>query len=922
MLDVITAEDIGKFPDKNVADALQRVPGVVIDRDGGEGSRMSIRGLSADLTLTELNGNFIASIDTPDSLSGTGTNDGTNARRSFNYLLLPSSLIASAEVYKSSEAKLDEGGVDGTVILRTRRPLDLKPWSGFVSAEGTTSDVSKKVEPQVTGFLSWHNPDSTFGVLVSATYQQRTNRRIGLYADWVWWTADAVAQPPVDVNGKPVKTNSYTFPAANRGATPVYSGLWLPGNIAASVRDEDRQRFGVQATAQWAPTPDFTLTGNYFGFKLKDDYKSYDNRIPDWMLSQGDYVVVAKERRNGLIDGGLTLDKSGTIGQAAQFSAFPGDTNGTRLPATLFQYPFIHGTYAKQETTSNTYDLNAEYHHEHFSLTAKGGYTESSGGPKELFSLGYYDFNIPYTDAASNFIPGNNAATTASWDLRNKKISFSPDLIKNLNSGIGFLEANDSRSQYTTNSLNEKYFQGDIVRKFDDSFFTSIDFGIKYRENRINRHLYRNVWYEPGTKTDYTFDANVTPKGDFVFLNNSVPLAGGKGFDSNVFPGIDFDAYRSYLQKTYGDPARNEETGFRYNIGEKILAGYLQADFHFANFRGNLGGRVINTKENETFPTRITRYIKFFDANMRILPPDQQYIISDTVQTGGSNRTDFLPSFNLAWQPRRDIVVRAAVSETIARPNFDQLGGAQDLSFYSPAYVADRVTITRGGWFGSGGNAKLKPSQAWQYDLGAEWYPTKQSLLGFTLFRKDVKNFIVPVQVDTTQVIDGQTVTIQNYATDANGTNAVSQGVELFAQHTFPFGVGFQANFTYNDTNQAAINFNGQNVGSSALTGSSKTQVNASVFYESDTILLRASYNRRGQRVNGLIRGLSVLTEPYQQLDLNAAYTFFNRFSLTASVINLTQEEERTNLGGDTNARLLNNSYTGRRVYFGASYKF
>ena len=922
VLDVITAEDIGKFPDKNVADALQRVPGVIIDRDGGEGSRVSIRGLSPDLTLTELNGNFIASIDTPDVLGGNGTTDGTNARRSFNYLLLPSSLIASAEVYKSSEAKLDEGGVGGTIILRTRRPLDLKPWSGFISAEGTIADTTNKVEPQASGFLSWHNPADTFGVLVSVTYQERTNHRVGLAADWQWWTSDPVAQPPVDVNGKPIKTNAGNFPAANRGATPVYSGLWLPDSVIGSVRDEDRRRLGVQATAQWAPTPEFTLTGNYFGFKLNDDYKAYEVRIPDWMLSQGDYVVVKNERRNGLVDGGLTLDKSGTIGTGAVFSAFPGGVNGTRPPATLFQYPFLHGSYAKQETISNTFDVGAEYHHDNLSFTAKGGYTESTGGPKEFFSLGFYDFKIPYTDAASNFIPANNAATSASWNLATRKLSFSPELIKNLNSGVLFLEANDSRSIFTTSALNEKYFQGDLTRKFEGSILSSIDFGVKYRQNRISRHLYRNVWYEPGTTTDYTFDGNSTPTSFPIFQPNSIPLAGGKGFDSNVVPGIDFDAYRNFLQKTYGNPVRNEEAGFKYDVSEDILAGYLQANYKFRNFRGNLGLRVVNTRENDTVPLRLTTYLKFFDANMKILPPDQQYVTTNTSQTNGSNRTDFLPSFNIAWEPRHDIVVRAAVSKTIARPNFDQLGGSQDISFYTAAYAADRPTLTRAGYFGLGGNAQLKPFEAWQYDLGAEWYPTKQTLLGFTLFRKDVNNFIVPLTINATQVINGQTVTIQDYATLANGTNAVSQGVELFAQHTFPFGVGFFANFTYNDTNQAAVTFNGQSVGSSALIGSSKTQVNASVFYESDKILVRASYNRRGQRTDGIERGLTILTEPYQQLDLNAAYTFLRRFSITASVINLTEEEERTNLGGDTNARLRNNVYTGRRVYFGASYKF
>lgn len=141
-VDVITAEDIGKFPDKNVADSLQRVPGVIIERDGGEGSRVSIRGLSSDLTLTQLNGNFIASADSGDP------------SRSFNYTLLPANMIASVDVFKSPEARLDEGGVGGTVILKTRRPLDLDPWSGFLSAEGVYADVSEKFEPQISGQLS------------------------------------------------------------------------------------------------------------------------------------------------------------------------------------------------------------------------------------------------------------------------------------------------------------------------------------------------------------------------------------------------------------------------------------------------------------------------------------------------------------------------------------------------------------------------------------------------------------------------------------------------------------------------------------------------------------------------------------------------------------------------------------------------
>src|SRR3546814_19226679 len=134
-MEVTMSEDIGKVPDKNVADALQRVPGVIITRDGGEGSRVSIRGLQSDLTLTLLNGNFIAGADSGDP------------SRSFNYVLLPSNFIASTEVYKSAAARHEEGGVGGTVIPNTRRPFALPAWSGFISAARTYPAPTTQIHP-------------------------------------------------------------------------------------------------------------------------------------------------------------------------------------------------------------------------------------------------------------------------------------------------------------------------------------------------------------------------------------------------------------------------------------------------------------------------------------------------------------------------------------------------------------------------------------------------------------------------------------------------------------------------------------------------------------------------------------------------------------------------------------------------------
>ena len=195
-------------------------------------------------------------------------------------------------------------------------------------------------------------------------------------------------------------------------------------------------------------------------------------------------------------------------------------------------------------------------------------------------------------------------------------------------------------------------------------------------------------------------------------------------------------------------------------------------------------------------------------------------------------------------------------------------------------------------------------------------------MLGAALFRKDVGNFAIPVITDVAMVVNGETVTVQNYSTSAGGRDGVSQGVELYAQHTLDFGLGFQANYTYNDTNMASVEINGESIGASPLVGSAKNQANFTVFYENARFLARASYNRRGEMVQGQVNRLNVYEEPYQQIDLNAAYNFSPAFSISASVLNLTKEETRAHLGNDTKDRFYTNGYAGRVAYLGLTYKF
>src|SRR5262245_60534864 len=173
IVDAIVAEDVGKLPDKNLAEAVQRVPGVVINREFGEGERVSLRGVSPNLVHTTVNGHNVAVADwfVLEQLAAT---------RSFNYLLLPTELIGLLTVYKSPTADLDEGGIGGTVDVRTRRPLDLKPMSISGSVQNAYTERSDSNDPNVSLLLSWKNPAETFGVLLSGVLDKRDIRRDGV----------------------------------------------------------------------------------------------------------------------------------------------------------------------------------------------------------------------------------------------------------------------------------------------------------------------------------------------------------------------------------------------------------------------------------------------------------------------------------------------------------------------------------------------------------------------------------------------------------------------------------------------------------------------------------------------------------------------------------------------------------------------
>lgn len=953
VVEVITAEDVGKFPDKNVADSLQRVPGVVITRDGGEGKSVSVRGLDPDLTLTQLNGNYIATSETNDEAS-----------RSFNYTLLPSNMLSSAELFKSPEARIDEGGIGGTVILHTRRPLEMESNSGYVTLEGVSSDTHQDVDPQASALYSWHSKDERFGVLVGVTQQKRTSRTMEASTEnYQWYGTDVDAR---DVNGNALTQGGINYWWGNSGFNDQfghnYSDFFMPTSVNFAVKEEKRERKGGQLTFQFKPIDNLTLTANYFRFQLDGDYSQNMLKVPEWNMARyngdGNWA-------GGRLLNGLTFDPSGTVVTGAQFEKLPGKAyycsedeaaaaglapGGWGPDDCTIPTPQLTGGYSREKALSQTADLTIDWDISPlWKASFSGGRTWSEGGPSMNFRMSAK----PRRRVNGVWESGNQYTA---WDLTGTPtLTVSPNLQEVLMNGIAEVDTGSTDSSWMQTEVKQNHFQADVTKMFESGWLDSIQFGAKYRDGKVHRNTGNTYWvcqgadpgdYDSRYQAGCDNTAGIAQPG--FFLSNPISGIAG-GFNANVFPGINFPAYIDHLNNTYGQSYNRVEDDFVYNVNEKIYSGYFQANFRTERLRGNVGVRVVRTEQFAQSSDSIERFNDYFLDNASGAPmscddpagaayptygcesgfvrlPDN-LAREKSFELIGSDRTytDVLPSFNIAWDITDNLVLRGAASKVVARPSYTSIAAPGSLSYYSPEYVNDRRVAGGApteGWAGSGSNKNLEAFKATQYDLGVEWYFMPGAVAGVGLFRKDISNFTVPIVRDVQMEVGGEMLTVQNYSTQANGRDAVSQGVEVYGQYTFDFGLGVQANYTYNDTNLASIELNGENLGASPLVGSAKNQANLTVFYETDRFLARASYNRRGEVVGGLVNGMTQYTEPYDQLDLNVAYNFTEALTFTASVLNATKSEQRIYLGNDTQSRLISNLYSGRQIYFGATYKF
>jgi TonB-dependent receptor len=379
--DVIVAEDMAKFPDLNLAESLQRLPGLAINREAGEGRRVSLRGLGPDFTRVQLNGmEVLGNVDSPMDSRGQTSRD-----RAFDFNLFASELFSRVEVRKSFSAEQDEGGMAGTVGLYTAKPFDYDGRRTALSLQAGTNTATQDFQPRVAALFS-QNWDDKFGVLVSAAWSQRQTEEQGY---------NTYSPSRVTAGG----TNISRLSPADQAKLNAGELVFQRGN-RLSVWNADQERLGVTVALQWRPIETLTLT-------LDALHGEFSNERQELHLatraSQASTILGGTVRHSGITQAAPTLNE---IRYDRFNSVVYADVDNT-----------VFATETRRQTTENTFDqvvLSGEWElTDRFTISGHVGKEKS-------------DYDIPvsdkfYTEAFGGLITDytvgqNSARNTYKWD--------------------------------------------------------------------------------------------------------------------------------------------------------------------------------------------------------------------------------------------------------------------------------------------------------------------------------------------------------------------------------------------------------------------------------------------------------------------------------------------------------------------------
>jgi len=633
VMDVISSEDIGKLPDKNVADAVERIPGVNISSGSGgqggfsENDRVSIRGTNPSLTQTTVNGHSISTGDWY-----IGDQQGT-VGRSVSFTLLPSEIVGSVEVQKSSQADYIEGGTVGNVNVVTRLPLDFKKQLTVeASAQALYADLPQKTAPQFNGLINWKNDTNTLGVLVQAFSEKRYERRDG---QELFLLGSANVAPTTNASDP---LNAYLV------AHPDLNGAAYPTQIGSAAFSQTSQRTGGLFDVQMKPVTGLTLDVNGFYSRFHTD--TFDT---NFMASP------FNELNAGIAPSSYTV-KNGTL-VAATFPKTPFDITNPSLSSQPF--PGVRDSIYRPGAGSSAgyLDFDAKYRvSDTLTLTSKVGFTKGVGVTPHDYGYEALLINTPM----SYQLNGNRSPATVSFPNMDTTNFNSPNVV---NGG--------SWAQSATVVDTEAYAQGDALMTLDSGYFESLKFGARFSDHKRSAY---DVGYSCSADPSAACINNMAlyaPKPNWSGTQSPSNFGSGIGFGPGFiqhFWVLNVNDLAAWQQQ-YNNVNTGAALQNNFEIEEKDSAAYAMTNLVGAGWRGNMGVRLVETKQ--------TGLAYAYDNGSSFIPV-----------TSSHNFLDVLPSANLRMDLSKDLVGRLAASRTMSRP---------DYSAISPAVVLNNLDQTGGG---------------------------------------------------------------------------------------------------------------------------------------------------------------------------------------------------------------------------------
>lgn len=962
VVDAISAVDMGKFPDTNLAESLQRITGVSINRVNGEGSEVTVRGFGGNFNLITLNGRQMPAANVS-TITGNPQDKGTSgSSRSFDFSNIASEGVSGIEVYKTGVAAIPSGGIGATININTLRPLDVGEMKGSVGVKAVKDESGSGVTPELSGLTSWVNDDGNFGVSLFGSFQERDSGSRHMSVEQFQlqeWTADslaAISAPDVQVINEPT----------------IGQIVAIPTNIGLGTNQDNRERTNAMLTLQFAPNDSLTITADASYASNEQTSSSLIDGV--WFARQfnsvefdGNPIVATPVRFAEDIEGGkdfffqnlalATKDELKSVGFNVEY--FVNDSLNLRFDAASSEAKSGgNGPFGQNSIRFNFAGSNAGWQVADFTGAIPQASIviddELKGNNNGIFDKPDIGSQVTQTEKSNQETSVDQIRFEGSYDLDEVSLDF----------GLGMLSTTMKQTRESSSEALGGWgvsFPGDIPEGLFEQTCTACEF----QDFDINGVPGADQIARPAGSTTIPL-GSVSFRGDPVELLNVVGADYGlalgslpiNGFDDNT---IEEDIISAYLQAK----ADYEVSGMNLNVVAGLR--YEKTD--------------VTSTSNQLVPQRI---IWESDNDFRVEPSaDVQSLV------GEHSYTNLLPSLDLTLDVSDDIKARASFSKTLARPSYGRLYSSTSVS--APA----RPTALGGNATGSSGNVKLDPLESTNLDLSLEWYYNDSSVVSIGYYRKDVENFVGTAQgsetlfglTDPSSNASGtlaaqaaqelasrgfdtnernlftMTAILQNpqaypggaaefdnsqaFADSVFGTfdvfsqagdplfdfqvtrpvnnqSAVIDGYELAWQHFFgESGFGYQFNYTIVDGDIGYDVGGAISVDQFALEGLSDT-ANLVLIYEKNGLSARLAYNWRDEFLSQVNRGFGnrnpIFIDAFEQVDINVSYDVSEDLVVSLDIINLTEEGQKQFGRSRNNVFFLQEA--DRRFVLSANYRF